>query len=194
MTRRPSTIRLQKGSDMRRLHAVIPVLILMGGTAGQAIAADPLLAPGAACPYATTAGASAARQAGAMACLVTWARREAGITQGRRIVALNRSAQMKADLIARCGSLSHTACGKRWNAGLRSVGSWGMAFENLAAGSGRYSSARAAMAGWLRSSGHRRALLEPRVTVFGVGVRLRVMVDGWRGSVWALHLGRPSTT
>ena len=179
---------------MRRLHAVIPALILLGGTAGQAIAADPLLAPAAACPSATVAGASVARQEAAMTCLVIWARRKTGITRGRRVITLNRSAQMKADLIARCGTFSHTACGKPWNTGLRSVGFRGLAFENLAAGSGRYATARMAMAGWLRSSAHRHALLEPRVTVFGVGVRLRVMVNGWRGSVWALHLGRPQTT
>ena len=176
---------------MRRLHAVIPLLILLGGAAGQATAADPLLAPAATCRYATTAAVSTAHQESAMACLVTWARRRAGITAGRRVVALNRSAQMKADLIARCGALSHTACGTPWNAGLRSVGSWRLAFENLEAGSGRYATARAAMAGWLGSSGHRHALLESRVTVFGVGVRLRVTVNGWRGSVWALHLARP---
>jgi uncharacterized protein YkwD len=189
--RRPPTIRLQKESDMRRLHAVIPVLILLGGAAGQATAADPLLAPAATCRYATTAGASAAHQERAMSCLVTWARRKAGIAPGRRLAALNRSAQMKADLIARCGTLSHTACGTRWDAGLRSVGSWRLTFENLQSGSGRYATARAAMTGWLRSPGHRHALLESRVTVFGVGVRLRAMVNGWRGSVWALHLARP---
>jgi uncharacterized protein YkwD len=176
---------------MRRPHAVILALILFGGAAGQAIGADPLLAPAGACPNATAAVATATRQEAAMACLVTWARRAAGITPGRRFVTLNRLAQIKADLIARCGTLSHTACGTSLNEGLRSVGFRGLAFENLAAGSGRYATARAAMGMWLGSSGHRKALLDRRVTVFGVGVRLRVMVNGWRGSVWALHLGRP---
>ena len=176
---------------MRRLHAVIPVLILLGGTAGQAIAGDPLLAPTGACPDAIAAGASAARQEAAMACLVTWARRAAGISQGRRVATLSRSAQLKADLIARCGTLSHTACGRPWDGVLRSVGFRGLAFENLAAGSGRSATPRAALGMWLGSSGHRKSLLDRRVTVFGVGVRLGVKVNGWRGSVWALHLGRP---
>lgn len=98
---------------------------------------------------------------------------------------------MKADSIARCGHFTHTACGRPWNNGIRKVGFRGLAFENLAAGSGPFATPRAAMRMWLGSPGHRSALLDKRVTVFGTGSRQRVVVDGLRGSVWALHLGRP---
>lgn len=127
-----------------------------------------------------------------MTCLVSWTRRVAGVRKARRSSTLNRSAQMKADLIARCGTLSHTACGKRWDGVLDQVGFHGLAYENLAAGAGRQGTPRAAVAMWLKSPAHRSALLAPRATVFGVGLRLNVMVEGWRGAVWTLHLGKPS--
>jgi uncharacterized protein YkwD len=126
-----------------------------------------------------------------MRCLVRWARDHAGVAAGADAASLNRSAQTKANLIARCGTLTHTACGTPWNAAIQSAGFRGLYFENLAAGSGRFATPRAALEMWLRSSGHRRALLDQRVTVFGVGMRRGVRVNGWRGSVWVLHLGRP---
>ncbi len=126
-----------------------------------------------------------------MTCLVAWARRAAGVRAAHRTHTLNRSAQMKANLVARCGALSHTACGARWDSVLDRVGFHGLAYENLAAGSGKQGNPRTTVAKWLASPGHRGALLAPRATVFGVGLRLHAMIEGWRGSVWALHLGKP---
>jgi uncharacterized protein YkwD len=166
-------------------------LVLWAGLPAGASAADPLLAPAKVCPDQNSASISAARQEAAMSCLVRFARRGAGRAPGRAVAKLNRSAQMKSDLIARCGRFTHAACGKPWNSCIRKVGFRGLAFENLAAGSGSYATPRAAMVMWLGSPGHRASLLDGRVTVFGVGSRQRVMIDGWRGSVWALHLGRP---
>ncbi len=179
---------------MLGLRAIIIATLILGlaAAAGPATAANPLLAPAGQCPGQTAVGASPALQEKAMTCLVAWARRAAGVRTARSSSTLNRSAQMKADLIARCGRLTHTACGKRWDGVLDQVGFRGLAYENLAAGSGRQSSPRAALAMWLNSPGHRGALLASRATVFGVGLRLHVMVEGWRRSVWALHLGKPS--
>lgn len=176
---------------MRLRRTAILALFPASLGAAPATAADRLLAPVSACADQTSVNVPAARQEAAMACLVRWARSNAGVRSGDPTGSLQRSAQMKADLIARCGRLTHAACGKPWNGVFRSVGFRGLAFENLAAGSGRYASVRSAMANWLRSPGHRAALLDGRVTVFGVGSRQRVKVNGWRGSVWALHLGRP---
>ena len=178
---------------MLALRAVITATLILGAIgAGPAIAADPLLAPTGACPGQTAVGAPPAVQEKAMNCLVAWTRNAAGVRTARRSRTLNRSAQMKADLIARCGTLSHAACGRRWDGVLDQVGFRGLAYENLAAGSGRQGSPRSALSMWLNSPAHRSALLAPRATVFGVGLRLHVMVEGWRGSVWTLHLGKPS--
>ncbi len=179
---------------MLGLRAVITATVVLGvvAAAGPAAAADPLLAPTGACPGHTVVGASPALQKKAMTCLIAWTRRAAGVRKARRSSTLNRSAQMKTDLIARCGTLTHTACGKRWDSVLDQVGFRGLAYENLAAGSGRQGSPRAALAMWLNSPAHRSALLEPRATVFGVGLRVGVVFEGWRGAVWTLHLGKPS--
>lgn len=176
---------------MRRHLTAMIAFALLGVMSGHATAANPLLATPAACPDQSAAAVSGARQEAAMACLVRWARRAAGVRPGRAFARLNRSAQMKADLIARCGRLTHAACGKPWNGVFRTVGFQGLAFENLASGSGRFGTPRGAMAMWLNSPHHRQALVDARVTVFGAGVRHDIMVDGGRGSVWALHLGRP---
>jgi uncharacterized protein YkwD len=174
-----------------RLRRTAILALLPAAAASPATAADPLLAPVSACVDQTSVNVSAARQEAAMGCLVRWARSRAGVRAGDTTASLHRSGQMKADMIARCGRLTHSACGKSWNGVFRTVGFRGLAFENLAAGSGRYASVRSAMASWLGSPGHRAALLDRRVTVFGIGSRQRVRVDGWRGSVWVLHLGRP---
>ena len=128
-----------------------------------------------------------------MRCLVRYARRAAGLRVGRAVAQLDRSAQGKADLIARCHVMEHDACGRPWNGVFRAAGYNGLGAENLAGGSGRYRSARAAMSMWLASPGHRAALLDPPITGYGVGVRLRARLRGWTGSVWVLHLGRPRT-
>jgi hypothetical protein len=47
------------------------------------------------------------------------------------------------------------------------------------------------MAMWLQSPGHRSALLAADATVVGSDVRLGAMINGSRGSLWTLHIGRP---
>jgi len=178
---------------MRRwiMTAATPVVIACAGAA-PALATDPLVAPATACPDQDSAGTNPVRQEAAMRCLVNWARRAAGrplLTPSRK---LSRSAHMKSRLIARCGTLTHTPCGRAWYGVFRAVGFSGTYREVLAAGGGGHATPRAAMIMWLRSPGHRGALLAPEVTVFGTGVRLRAIVNGWRGSVWTLHVGRPA--
>ena len=176
---------------MRRLFS-LAILGTSLAAAGPAAAADPLLAPAGVCPDATSATASVGAQKAAMRCLVEWARRAAHLRAVDTSSRLGRSSQAKADLIARCGSLTHSPCGRPWNEVFTRVGFRGRYFENLASSGGSYGTARGAMGMWLESPRHRRGLLARDVTVVGVGLRLQARVDGYRGSVWALHLGRPA--
>jgi len=175
---------------MRRwiMTAATPVVIACTGAA-PALATDPLVAPATACPDQESAGTTPVRQEAAMRCLVNWARRAAGRSLLAPSRKLNRSAHMKSLLIARCGTLTHTPCGRAWYGVFRAVGFSGTYRENLAAGS---ATPRGTMIMWLQSPGHRGALLAPDLTVLGTGVRLREIVDGWRGAVWTLHVGRPA--
>jgi uncharacterized protein YkwD len=175
---------------MRRwiMTAATPVVIACAG-ATPAVAADPLLAPPSACPDQSSDGVAPVRQEAAMRCLVNFARRAAGLPPLAPSGKLSRSAHMKARLIARCGTLTHTPCGRSWYGVFRAVGFSGSYRENIAAGAG--ATPRLAMAMWLQSPEHRSALLAPDATVVGVGVRLRSIINGWQGSVWTLHVGRP---
>jgi len=166
--------------------AAVPLALLCAGPA----AADPLLAPARACPDQSNASLAPARQRAVMTCMVRWARHAAGVRRGWVSPKLRRSAQLKANLIARCGTMTHAPCGLPWDRVFSQVRFRGLTFENIA--SGPAATARGAMAMWLSSRGHRAALLNRRVTVLGVGLRLRAGVDGARVSVWTLHLGRPS--
>jgi uncharacterized protein YkwD len=183
----------QEGRTMRRLFSLAVLgTSLTAVTAGPAGAVDSLLAPAAACPDSTSTAASVGEQKTAMRCLVDWVRRSARLPAVDPSTRLGRSAQGKVDLIARCGSVTHSPCGQPWNEVFADAGFRGSYFENLAAGGGRYGTARGAMSLWLASPGHRRALLADDVTVVGVGLRLHAQLAGARASVWALHLGRPS--
>ena len=175
---------------MRRwiMTAATPVVIACAGTA-PALAADPLLAPPPLCPDQGSDGVAPVRQEAAMRCLVNFARRAAGLsplTPSRKLI---RSAHLKARLIARCGTLTHSPCGRAWYGVFKAVGFSGSYHENLAAGNG--ATPRATMAMWLQSPGHRSALLATDATVVGSDVRLGTMINGSRGSIWTLHIGRP---
>ena len=85
-------------------------------------AADRLLAPVGQCPGQSAPGASPGTQEAAMRCLVRYARRAAGLRVGRAVAQLDRSAQGKADLIARCHVMEHDACGRPWNGVFRAAG------------------------------------------------------------------------
>lgn len=172
------------------MTAAAPVVVACAGTA-PAHATDPLLAPTTACPGQAGGTATPAHQEAAMRCLVNWARRAAGLARLAPSRKLNRSAHMKARLIARCGTLTHTPCGRPWYSVFHTVGFVGSYHENVAAGRGAYAP-RTVMETWLESRAHRVALLAPEVTLIGTGVRLGAVVDGQRGSVWTLHVGRPA--
>ena len=156
-----------------------------------ALSADPLLAPSSACPNQGRTNLGTAKERAVLTCMVNWARTHDGKRRLKVAKRLVRSSQAKTDLIARCGELTHEPCGQRWDKVFDDAGYRGRYFENIASGSGRYGTPRGTMEMWLESPGHRSALLDADVTQLGVGVRFRVKVNGYRGSVWTLHLGRP---
>jgi uncharacterized protein YkwD len=66
---------------------------------------------------------------------------------------------------------------------------WGAVAENLAAG---YSSLDETMAGWKASAGHRRNLLNPRVTEIGIAA-VATPPGSRHRNYWALILAMPQT-
>jgi uncharacterized protein YkwD len=158
-----------------------------------AFAADgPLLAPPDTCPAESSIDASPETIEMALGCLINHARRAAGVPAVPRAARLSRSAQMKVDLIVQCDEFSHSPCGRPWSEVFRQTGYRGWAREILSVGTVEMGTARSAMEMWLASPGHRSALLNPEWTMFGVGVRTAVTLEGEEGTtLMAAHFGRP---
>jgi uncharacterized protein YkwD len=104
-----------------------------------------------------------------------------------RDIRLQRSAQLKAMRIGRCGQPRHRPCGDSWlrpfrQAGyLPAPGRW-LVGENLAWG---FDSAWRAFAALMRSPAHRANILDPRFADIGIDRRL----SRW-GVLWVIHYGR----
>jgi uncharacterized protein YkwD len=157
-------------------------------TAGRAAS---LIASKQACPAGVRRDAPLAVQVRAMACLVAFARAQAGVQPLRPSARLDRVAALKIDADLACDDFSHTPCGSdfmTWFAAVgyeRGSGRYAVA-ENLAWGRGDDASPRQIMRMWLNSPEHRRNLLSPRWRQFGLAVRLQVEFLGDPGvAVWA---------
>lgn len=156
------------------LIAVVAVLALVPSGAG---AGGELAAP-------ARCAAGTARTA--LLCFVNHARSANGVRALRQAAPLGRAASAKGTAIVRCDDFSHGPCGTDPIGVVRAQGYpfrvWG---ENLYWGSGPLASARSAVGGWLRSPGHRRALLDGRFREIGIAA------VGWpgRGTVWVIELG-----
>jgi uncharacterized protein YkwD len=166
-----------------------------GGPAGpERAAAAGLIAPPAVCPdlYADGGKAEMAKARRSMVCMVNHARRKKGLRKYHAHPRLNWSAGKKATDILRC-TFSHTACGRPFDfwirrSGYLGEGGWATG-ENIAWGSGSLGSVRSIFIAWMKSPGHRNAILDHRFRDVGAGV-----VDGrFEGipgvRIWVLHFG-----
>ncbi len=175
-----------------RFHASAVVVGALALAGGASIAqADPLLAPTTACPKQTDASAPARVQAGAMRCLMNYARSRSGTRALRGNRWLAASARTKARLIDRCREFSHSPCGTRVGYGLNTDRyRYTRLGEVIYMGAGRQGTARAGMAAWLRSPGHRASILNGRFRDVGVGMRVSSGPRASATRIWTVDLGR----
>jgi uncharacterized protein YkwD len=195
---------------VRKLPSLLPVALLLAlaiapnaaavGLGEQRVVSRPaptptagrLVAPPAACPGQESQAASTEAQERAMACMVAFARRQAGLGELADQEALARSAEDKSLDVLRCDEFSHFACGREFTywmeeTGYTSAPCWRVG-ENLAWGSGEYGTVRSIFTAWMRSPGH-------RVNILGdfeeTGLSLQVgTLEGLSGThVWAQHFG-----
>ena len=95
---------------------------------------------------------------------------------------LQKAAKEQARLMARTGKMAHkVGRGHGFSARLRRVGYRGLAAENIAKGQETLSHVLGA---WLKSPGHRRNMLHPRMRYFGLAANRK---DG--RNYWAMVLG-----
>lgn len=171
------------------------VLLLAGNPLEPARAdAARLIAPAKVCPNRPASGSKAAMRKArkSMICLVNYARRAKRLPAYRVSGHLTWSAIRKARDIKRCG-FSHDACGRPFEfwirrSGYLGEGGWKLG-ENIAWGRKKSGSVRPIFIAWMKSQGHRKAILNKVYGDLGVGV-VRGRFDGYAGArIWVLHFG-----
>lgn len=163
-------------------------------TAGKASAplGGALIAPPAACPGQEDLGAPAAAQEEAMACMVDFARRGAGLGELSGAPTLAQSAEDKSLDVLRCNEFSHFACGREFTywmekTGYTSAPCWRVG-ENLAWGSGEYGTVRSIFVAWMRSPTHRANVLGD-FDESGLSLEVGTLEGLPDTHVWAEHFG-----
>ena len=173
--------------------AVTAAALVVGSSSASARQADPFLASPPTCPGSAGTGGTTADQISEMACLVDYARAQAGSPALHESKTLDRAAELKIEADIRCGQFSHTPCAQQFAsvftaAGYPMSGGYSVG-ENLAFGQNRAGSPRQIMAAWLASPAHRQNLLSGQWKSFGLGVRVGTFL-GYSGvAIWANEFG-----
>ena len=128
-----------------------------------------------------------------MRCMTNYARRHAGSAALRDAGRLDLSAEMRARDIVRCESFSHSACGRDFTFWIKRVGylraaCWRVG-ENIAWGSGSYSSVRSIFAAWMNSPPHRENILSRGYRSIGIGLEVGALAGYRDAHVWVQHFG-----
>ncbi|MCB0857751.1 MAG: CAP domain-containing protein [Solirubrobacterales bacterium] len=160
---------------------------------GRAEAAG-LIAPTSVCPNRTADGGqiAMAKARKSMTCMVNYARVRKGLDAYRVHRKLTWSAGRKAIDIRRC-TFSHEACGREFDywirrSGYLGEGGWSTG-ENIAWGSGYLGNVRSIFIAWMKSKGHRNAILSRTFSDVGAGV-VKGSFEGVEGArIWVLHFG-----
>lgn len=184
----------EKRAVSRKLSLLLVFVSLAGlGTAAPLAAQGAgLIAPPSACPGQTKLNAPAAAQESAMRCMTDFARTQAGLSGLTPVQQLEQSAEGKADDILRCDSFSHFACGREFTYWMKQTGytasqCWRVG-ENLAWGTGSYSSVRSIFRAWMNSPGHRENILDDFAQI-GIGLRVGTLAGRPQTHVWTQHFG-----
>jgi uncharacterized protein YkwD len=171
LRRHATTVVLSAGAAAAALCLPAPASSADAGPAARA-ARTPVAVAAASpeCRHATDVGVGR-RQEHTILCLVNAARRRAGVARLSRNGRLARAAERHARDMTRRDFFQHvTPDGVTPMARARRAGyDASMLAENLAFGTGSWSTPAGTVAQWLDSPGHRRAMLAPGVREIGVG-------------------------
>ncbi|MCW3063897.1 MAG: SCP-like extracellular [Solirubrobacterales bacterium] len=168
-------------------------LVPASASAAPSLPAAALLAPASACSGQSSASAPAAAQEAAMACLVDYARRRAGVPGLRRSRLLTRAAAGKAHDLLSCQQFSHTACGRAFTTRIDAAGyRYRLVGENLALGDAASGTPSVIMRAWLGSAEHRANLLRPSYRDQGIAMRPGGMPGYPHAHVWVDEFGAPA--
>jgi uncharacterized protein YkwD len=169
----------------------IPIVVAAPAAAVLALSVGAGTTAAAGCPGQGAAAAPTAAQEQAMLCLVNAARTGRGLSPLEAPGSLARAADHKSADILRCDEFSHEACGREFTYWIERVGYRGCREgENIAYGSGGYSTPRAIFRLWMHSSGHRENILDPYEDI-GIGLRVGSLEGTGGAHVWTQEFGSP---
>jgi len=149
------------------------------------------VAPIESCPNQTSPQLSAEEQAAVMLCMTNYARGVNGLGPLKPNAQLGRAAEQKSIDILGCDEFSHFACGRSFTFWTQKFGymrgCWKVG-ENIAWGTGTYSTVRSIMTSWLESTEHHENILGPYREI-GIGLRVGKL-EGYEGAaVWTQDFG-----
>jgi len=153
--------------------------------------ASALQAVASSCGGATSAAGDTHTQLEAMYCGVNVVRRAYRLAAMRGNGPLNRSSQLKADAVRRCG-FTHTPCGMSFSSTFRRAHYLPARFygENLAWGQADLGSPLSTLQMWLNSPPHRANLLGRSWRDLGIAVERGRIFDRDGVSLWVMEFGR----
>jgi uncharacterized protein YkwD len=149
------------------------------------------VAPVEACPNQTTPGLTAAAQAEVMLCMTNFARATNGLAPMVANKQLGRAAESKSGDILGCDEFSHEACGRAftfWDQRFGYLKGCWKAAENIAWGTGTFSTVRSIMTAWLESPEHHANILGPYREV-GIALRVGELEGNEEAAVWTQDFG-----
>lgn len=185
-------IRIRYANSILKTFTITFALSILCVISFASFASANLVAPKTKCHNQTNFKANASKQIKAMFCMTNYARRKKGLRRLRFNSKLKRSSKKKSANIMRCQQFSHTACGRKfefWILKYKYPRRCYWIGENIAWGVGRIGSVRDIFIAWMRSPGHRSAILNRKYRDFGVSFQ-RGTFKGHAGSkIWTQHFG-----
>jgi uncharacterized protein YkwD len=149
------------------------------------------VAPASICPGQTATDLSAEEQAGVVLCMTNYARGANGLAPLSLSHPLGRAAEQKSTDIVGCDEFSHEACGRPFQFWIQHYGylkgCW-RAAENIAWGTGSYSTVGSIFTAWLESPEHHENILGPYREI-GIGVRDGEVEGEEDAAVWTQDFG-----
>jgi uncharacterized protein YkwD len=171
--------------------ASISLIFAAGASARSFPFSGEELAPASTCPGQTATDLSAEEQAAVMLCLTNYARGVNGLAPLSSSRLLGHAAEEKSSDIVGCDEFSHEACGRPFQYWIQRYGylkgCW-RAAENIAWGTGTYSTVGSIFTAWLESPEHHANILGPYKEI---GIALAIGgVEGYEdAAVWTQDFG-----
>ena len=167
-------------------------LVLAPAASARSVAFHPSeVAPAAVCPGQAVEGMSAEEEVGVMFCMTNYARSVNGLAAVSQSKPLARAAEQKSTDIVGCDEFSHEACGRPftfWDKKYGYLKGCWKAGENIAWGTGQYSTVGSIFTAWLQSPEHHENILGPYSEI-GIGLEVGNLEGNEEAAVWTQDFG-----